>query len=139
CEGMSRSPASVARRFYELLSAGRTDEAVSLVSPAYVGHGLGAGGGPSSLREDIATWTAAFPDLEIHVVDLIVDADRVAARLELWGTHMGSFAGVPATGRSFRIASSDVLRVVDGQIAEAWTLWDLAGLLVQVGALPRTG
>lgn len=131
------SSATVARRFYELLSAGLTDDALALVSSDYVGHGLGAGGGPESLREDLTTWFAAFPDLDIAVDDVIGDDDRVAVRLVLSGTHSGTFAGVAATDRHFRIVSTDVLRMDAGRIVEAWTRWDVAGLLVQVGALPQ--
>jgi steroid delta-isomerase-like uncharacterized protein len=125
-------PAAVARRFYDLISAGCIDAAVELALPAFVGHGLG--GGRDSLRVELQTWASAFPDLLIHIEDTISEGDRVAVRMRLCGTHAGTFAGVSASGRRFKVRSTAIVRVVDGRIAEAWPLCDLAGLLVQVGA-----
>ena len=127
----STQPRAVARLFYDLVSAGRIDDAVALTHPTYVGHGPG---GRDGLRAELLTWAAAFPDLEIGVDDVVAEGDRVAVRMHLRGTHTGTFAGVPASGRRFDVRSTDVVRVVDGRIAEAWPLLDLAGLLVQVGA-----
>jgi steroid delta-isomerase-like uncharacterized protein len=128
-------PATVARRFYDQISAGCIDAAVELALPAFVGHGLG---GRDSLHVELHTWASAFPDLLIHIEDTISEGDRVAVRMRLCGTHAGAFAGVSASGRRFEVRSTAILRVVDGPIAEAWPLCDLAGLLVQVGAgLPR--
>ena len=48
----------------------------------------------------------------------------------------GTFAGMTATGRPFDVRCTDVVRIVEGHVAEAWPLLDLAGLLVQVGRMP---
>lgn len=129
----SADPATVARRFYGLITDGHIDEAVDLALPTFVGHGPG---GSDWLRAELQTWAAAFPDLEIRIDDTIAQGDRVALRMWLRGTHTGTFAGIPASGRRFEVRSTDVVRIVDGRIAEAWPLYDLAGLLVQVGARP---
>lgn len=124
--------AAVARRFYDHISAGRIDAAVELVVPGCICHGPG---GREGLRAELGTWAAAFPDLEIHVEDVIAERERVAVRMHLTGTHSGTFAGVTASGRRFAVRGTDVLKVVDGRITETWPLYDLAGLLVQVGAI----
>lgn len=129
-------PTSVATSFYKKISAADTHGATSLVHPDYIGHGLGSSGGSDSVRQDLETWLAAVPDLHIDVHDTIVQEDRVAVRMTMKGTQSGVFAGIPASGRSFAIAATDVLRVADGSIVEAWTLCDLASMFAQVGALP---
>jgi predicted ester cyclase len=50
------------------------------------------------------------------------------------GTHVTEFAGVPATGREVAFTSTAILRIREGQIAEAWDEIDLAGLLGQLQA-----
>jgi steroid delta-isomerase-like uncharacterized protein len=133
---MSEAAKTLALRFYERISAGDAPGAAALVAPDYVGHGLGSGGGRDSVRQDIAMWFSAVPDFRVEVQDTIAEGDRVAVRMSLTGTQSGRFARIPGSGKTFRIGSTDVLRVADGAIAEAWTLCDLAGMFVQIGALP---
>jgi steroid delta-isomerase-like uncharacterized protein len=128
---LSDDTVTVARRFYGLINDGHIDEAVDLALPTFVGHGAG---GREGLRAELQTWAAAFPDLEIRIDDTIAEDDRVALRMRLCGTHTGTFAGIPASGVRVEVRSTDVVRIADGRIAEAWPLYDLAGLLVQVGA-----
>jgi steroid delta-isomerase-like uncharacterized protein len=123
-------------RFYGRVSAGDAAGAAALIGDGYVGHGMGAGGGPESVRRDLETWLAAAPDLRIDVEDTIAQDDRVVVRVTMRGTQTGDFAGIPASGRPFEIGGTDVLRVRDGAIVEAWTLCDLASMFAQVGALP---
>lgn len=133
---MDTTTTGVANRFYELISVGDSEAAAALVAPLYVGHGLGSGGGPDSVRQDLDTWLAAAPDLTIDVRDTIIEGDKVAVRMKMRGTQTGKFAGIPPSGRPFQISATDILRVVDGKIVEAWTLCDLASMFSQVGALP---
>jgi predicted ester cyclase len=43
----------------------------------------------------------AFPDVQMEIVDLVAEDDTVVARFRCSGTHLGSWRGTPATGRSF--------------------------------------
>ena len=126
----------VAHRFYTRFGSGDLDGAVALVASGYVGHGLGAGGGPESVRQDLDTWCSAVPDVSVEIHDTISQGDRVVVRMTLRGTQSGDFGSVPASGRSFEIGGTDILRVDNGQIVEAWTLCDLASMFIQIGALP---
>jgi len=125
--------AAVAELFYALIAAGRIDDAVALAAPDFVGHGLG---GREELKDELEMWAAAFPDVDITIEDTIAEGDRVAVRMRVHGTHTGTFAGMTATGRPFDVRCTDVVRIVEGHVAEAWPLLDLAGLLVQVGRMP---
>ena len=136
---MPTDPADVTRRFYRLLSAGRIDDALELVDRDYAGHGVGGGGGRDGLKDDLMTWAAAFPDLEVDIVDTIAAGERVAVRVRLEGTHSGTFAGLAATHQRFEISSNDMLVIRDGRILAAWMLYDLTALLVQLGGLENSG
>jgi predicted ester cyclase len=90
----------------------------------------------AGFRAEAVAWLEAFPDLRISVDALLSDGNAVAARLVLRGTHQGRFAGVSPTGRPIDIAGLDVLIEHAGRFVEAWSLRDLNGLWVQLGALP---
>lgn len=74
----------------------------------------------------------AFPDLEIHVDDLVAAGDKVALRLTLSGTQQGEFQGIPATRRTISYASYEFYRVADGLVAEEWICSDMASLFAQL-------
>ncbi|MET9958583.1 ester cyclase [Streptomyces sp. NPDC006326] len=76
----------------------------------------------------------AFPDVKAVAHDVIVEGDRIAARLEYSGTHQGTFFGIPATGRTLNFQSIDIWRVEDGLLAEHWDQLDVAGMFHQLGA-----
>jgi len=73
----------------------------------------------------------AFPDLEVHVDDIVAAGDTVALRLTLSGTHQGESQGIPATGRKIRYISHKFYRVAGGMIAEEWICSDMASLFHQ--------
>lgn len=100
-------------------------------------------GGPMGELPDLARYQrhlrglfAAFPDLEIELVDSVAEGDRVAVRATLSGTHWGTFHGVPPTGKHVVHSGASVFRVVDGRIAEEWWHYDLFSILHQLYALP---
>jgi len=72
--------------------------------------------------------------LHIQVNDVVDAGDRVAVRGRITGTHVGDFAGMPATGRSFDAAYMSFERVVDGRIAERWEVADTATITTQLMA-----
>lgn len=106
--------------------------------------------GPKTL---ITAFRSAFSDFKFYVLKSIAEDDGgeniVASRAEFTGhlisiiladsgvgVHTGEFLGVPPTGKSVvgRFVSFD--RVVGDKIVSAEVLLDVAGLLVQLGALP---
>ena len=127
--------ATLARSFYHLLDRHRIDEAVGFLTEGFRGHGMGSD--RRGFRAETVAWLEAFPDLRISIDRLVSDGNTVAVRLVLRGTHRGRFAGVSPTGRPAQISGLDLLVEHDGQFVEAWSLRDLNGLWVQLGALPH--
>ncbi len=132
---MANDTTKVARRFYELLEAGDSDALYEIVAGDFVGHGAGAGGGADALVQDLRTWLKAFPDCRYDIVRTVTEDDTVAVHMTIRATHGGPFAGVPATGRSIEVGGTDIWRVVDGRLAEGWTLCDVGTLFMQIGVL----
>ena len=78
----------------------------------------------------------AFPDIHFTVEREIADADRVAARWTITGTHRGTFLGIPPTGRQMHDQGVDLFRVAGNKIAEVWVNENDLGLMQQLGAIP---
>ncbi len=76
----------------------------------------------------------AFPDRSISIEDLVADGDRVAIRCEITGTQLGTFAGLPATGRQVHLSSMAIFRIADRQIVEGWWAEDALSLILQLTA-----
>ncbi len=98
-------------------------------------------GAPDPLDNDawsgfMTDFTTAFPDSRISVDGCITEGDTVATRWTLTGTHRGTFQGIPATGRTVKFTGIEYNRVVDGLLAEHWSMFDNVALLRQLGALP---
>ena len=68
--------------------------------------------------------------------DVFADGDRVAVGVVLRGTHTGSFFGIPATGRPVAIAANVLMQASNGRVATLAGIFDEAGLLRQIGAIP---
>lgn len=88
--------------------------------------------GPDGWRGYRDAIRAASPDFHNEIVELVVDADRAAARMEYSGTHAGTLLGHPPTGRRFSYSGAAFFRAGDGLLIEAWFLGDLEALETQL-------
>jgi steroid delta-isomerase-like uncharacterized protein len=109
-----------------------------LIAPDYVLHDPTRPGlqGRAGIRESVALYRRAFPDLFFTIEDQIAETDQIVTRWTAQGTHLGPLMGIPATGKQGRISGIDIYRITDGQIAEAWSNWDTLGLLQLLGVIP---
>lgn len=118
-------PRAVVERYVaEVLNAGAPDTLRELVADP-------------SLRQRVAAFGTAFPDLEVSTHLLLAEADLVAGHFTGRGTHRGPFNGVPPTGRRWDARCTAIYRVAAGQIVEAWVMWDHLALMEQLGAIER--
>lgn len=85
-------------------------------------------------RRRLAGIRAAFPDAGLQIQAIVAEGDLVTFRSLMSGTHLGTFLGLPATGRRFEVSIIDVLRVSDGLVVEHWGGPDLLDLVRQLGA-----
>jgi steroid delta-isomerase-like uncharacterized protein len=88
------------------------------------------------LKQMIALFRSAFPDLHCTVEDEISAGDRLAAHWTMRGTHTGAFLGNSPTNRSIVIQGISFARTENHQIAEDWTLIDQMSILQQLGIVP---
>jgi steroid delta-isomerase-like uncharacterized protein len=75
---------------------------------------------------------SGMSEVAIDIKQQIAEGDRVMTHMVTSGRHTGDFMGVPATGRSVSLATIRIDRIVDGKIAEHWSVVDMAGLMQQL-------
>jgi steroid delta-isomerase-like uncharacterized protein len=138
-----QNEAIVRRWFEEVWNQGREAAIEELFPADGVAHGLGDSEqdvhGPDEFKPLVANIRGALPDTNITIDDIFSEADRVAVRVTLRGTHTGQGLGVPPTGRKVSIQGIIIVRLVDGRFIEGWNCYDQLGLLRQIGALPGPG
>jgi steroid delta-isomerase-like uncharacterized protein len=127
------------RRLYEEVFNQKNLAAIDdYFAPTVIDHSLppGAPGGIEGVRQTIAMFLSAFPDLHLTVEDLIAERDKVVARWTLRGTHQGASLGMPPTGKQFTMPGISVVRFDGGKSAEQWVVHDQLGMLQQLGLIP---
>jgi steroid delta-isomerase-like uncharacterized protein len=92
--------------------------------------------GVAAVRELIAGYRAAFPDVHFTVDRVVAEGDQVAVHWTASGTHKGALFGLPPTGKQVTVSGLAIDRFVDGKIKETWGHWDAMGMFTQLGVLP---
>ena len=131
--------AAAMKRLYDLINAGDIDGFGELLAEDFVEHEEMPGLEPSKegVKQLFHMYRAAFPDLRMEAEDVLVDGDKVVARVRATGTHQGEFMGMPATGKSVDIELIDIIRFGDDGLAhEHWGVLDALGMMQQLGAIP---
>jgi steroid delta-isomerase-like uncharacterized protein len=122
---------------YRLLNQGDVESIGELVTRDYVEHDPlpGQGTGRDGVLDRFSSIVGALAP-HFTIDDVVAEGDKVVVRWTNAGTHVGEFAGIPATGRSFAMAGIDIYRVADGFICEHWHVVDQLSMLGQLGLLP---
>ena len=112
------------RRFNsEVIGKGDVVAFRELMAPDFINH-TAALGAPSGAEGMLHTFNEvlrrAIPDLAVEIHEQIAEGDKVVTRKTIRGTHLGSFMGIPATGRPVAIDVIDIVKVRNGQYVEHW-------------------
>ena len=128
----------LARAFFDGANARDWTTVAALHSDGHVYHdpqGPKAERGGEGMASQLAFYVEALEGRwEVHE---IADAGSyVTTRWTGHGVHSTDLVGVPATGREISVDAISLMRIEDGAIAEHWCVWDTAGMLQQIGAMP---
>jgi len=88
------------------------------------------------LKQLIAMFRTAFPDLHCTIEDEISAGNKVAAHWTMRGMHTGLFLGNRPTNRPIMVQVMIFARTENGRIAEGWMLLDQMSILQQLGIVP---
>lgn len=91
--------------------------------------------------EGMKQWTksvfTAFPNLQYTLIDEIKQDEKLVLHWLAKGNHQGPLMKIPATGKNVFIHGMSILQIEDDKIKHGQVLWDLAGVLRQLGLLPQ--
>jgi steroid delta-isomerase-like uncharacterized protein len=127
---MTDANKALARRWYdEVWNAGNTQSLAELLAPAAVIHGFPqpatALHGAAAFAHVLRQFRQAFPEIDVHVDDVIAECDTVAVRWTAHLRHTGDGLGLRATGREATVPGASFLVIRDGCIVAGWESMDL--------------
>ncbi len=133
----AENKAHFCRTYEKLFNQGNLDIADELIAPDFLNHEAppGKNRGPESMRQLIMILRTAFPDLHFRIEDVVAEGDTVVGRVTMSGTHLGSYMGIPPTGRSFQQAQMHLVRFRDGKGIEHRAVRDDLGMMRQLGVI----
>jgi steroid delta-isomerase-like uncharacterized protein len=130
----------VARRLAEdVFSRGDMEAFDAIVADDYVNHNIpvpGIEGTKEGFRALVVATRRAFPDVTVHIDDLVAEGDAAVFHDHVTATSSDDFFGVPANGAALHWTEIHWVRIRAGQIVEHWTNFDQLGILMQLGAIP---
>jgi steroid delta-isomerase-like uncharacterized protein len=90
--------------------------------------------GIDAFKQWITDVRTAFPDFHITIEgEIIVKTDKIVSRRIGEGTNLGSFLGLPPTGKKVKFFGVNILHIVNGKVVEEWVYFNQASLLQQLG------
>jgi steroid delta-isomerase-like uncharacterized protein len=134
---------ATARRFMEeSFGGGKPNLVDDLLDPDFVRYDpyieSGEVRGAQTVKENIAWFRNAFPDLSCTVEVQVAEGDKVVSRWTVRGTHRGDFFGVAGTGNRVEFTGIQIDRFDEGgKIVEERAEFDLLGAMRQMGAVPE--
>lgn len=90
-------------------------------------------------RQFVAMLYAAFPDLHHMMEDQIAEDDKVVNHVNVYGTHLGDFQGIPPTGKQVEFKDFFITHIQEGKVIKLWAQFDALSLLQQLGAFQLQG
>ncbi len=135
---MSEQNQTLMRRgIEEVWNGGNFDVVDELIADDFVGHQPPLENhGPAGVKRYFAMLREAFPDIHFTIEDQIAENDRVVTRWTARATHLGTYQGIPATGKPGIVTGITINRIANGKIVEGWTNLDSLGMLQQLGVIP---
>jgi steroid delta-isomerase-like uncharacterized protein len=133
-----RSKSIIHRVLDEGFNQGNLAIVDQLVAPNSINH-HSSWGTPTNrmgLKQLIAMFRTAFPDLSCKVEDEITQDNKVAAHWKMRGTHKGIFLGNRPTSKPIVVQGLIYVCIENEQIIESWLMIDQMSVLQQLGLVP---
>ncbi len=132
---------ALVRRWYESWNKGDRNALFALHSDDVKDHNPFSNQAPGleGVKASLEMFLNAFPGVQLSLDILVAEGDLVADRSTATGTHKGELMGIPATGKTIKVTSSNIWRIKNGKITELWHIEDLAGMMIQLGVAKAPG
>ncbi len=137
---MSEQVARLVTDLLDAWNAHELDRIAAFYAPEYEGVDVAyptPRRGREEIRQTMALYLQAFPDLRFTVESLIVQDNRAALAWIGRGTHLGRIMNIPPSGREVMVRGTTFFTVQNCQIIAGLHVWDVAGVLRAIGLLPE--
>ncbi len=125
--------------FYEIMNKGNLDLVEEILDPNFafiiptqkdpiVGH--------KDFKGFVTYLRTAFPDIKFSELKQTAEKNKVAARWQIEGTHLGEFLGAPPSGNTISDFGIDIFTMRNGKIASVHVNENDFGLMQQMGVIP---
>ena len=133
----SKQMIHTARLFYAFWNTGNPEFARAALAGDFKDNTLPKGRpqGITGVLSASKNFRTAIPDLQCSIEDLLINKDKVVARLVFTGHNTGSFNGRSPTGKPISFFAIDILHVKEGRIYEDWHLEDNLSFLQQIDVI----
>ena len=132
------------RQFIDALLSARNSHdvgrAAEFYSPDYKGVDVSQSAphhGHAGIRQMLTTYLTAFPDLQFTNESTVVEDNRAVLIWIANGTHRGRLMNIPPSEHKIQVRGVSVLTLENSRITRALYIWDVAGLLRDIGLLPE--
>ncbi|MBI1770547.1 MAG: ester cyclase [Bacteroidetes bacterium] len=95
--------------------------------------------GLAGLKEAVALYHGAYPDMKMTVLSLVAEGDMVISHFNMKGTNSGPMGSMPATNKAIDVNGVDIVKFADGKGAEHWGYWEEGKMMTQLGMMPAMG
>lgn len=92
--------------------------------------------GKGEVREFLTRLFTAIPDLQFTVHHKFARGDNIAERWTVRGTHLGTFQGIPPTGRPIEINALSMVTMREGRFLTDQFYYDTGAVMRQMGLMP---
>jgi predicted ester cyclase len=137
--GFAQRADELVRAYFDAVNVEDSARIDALLARSFLSYDVHGTRSRTALKRYHAELRESFSGLRFDVhenVGVLVEADLVALRTIITGTHSGEYAGVAATGNAIQTSASHVFRVRDDRIVEHWPVLDTYRILVVIGAIP---
>lgn len=93
--------------------------------------------GIQGFKDYYAGYFSGFSDLEVEIVEVVAQGDRLVKHWSLQGTHDGDLFGIPATNKRVEISGLTWVTLKDGKIVQEQDFFDNYSFLSQLGLIEQ--
>jgi steroid delta-isomerase-like uncharacterized protein len=91
--------------------------------------------GAEGIKRLVSIYHNAFPNLQVEIESIVGEGDRVSTLWRLSATHSGKYFQLPPSGKHISFTAMQMDRFEGPKMIETWAIWDMLGLLDQLGAV----
>ncbi len=136
-----RNKALVLQMYEEVWNKGNLDFINTAVSPDFRDHPPRRFfdvpiRGREALFEAATHFRGAMPDFHDNMIQIVAERDRVIYLGRITGTQTNDFFQFKATGKTVSVLGINDFRIENGKIVERWGIFDVMGMMMQLGLIP---